>query len=860
MKAGKDVNGEETSKKGGTTDRMVETTWAFMSNQFFGDSRMRRFLSIVAIGAIVAALVFIIKPQAATSDIILLLSSSVVALIGVSITGYIFSSESLRKHTDDDYKYIYAAEKHKKNILSKLKGQFSVAVLLIVLFTVAAHFDMDEFISPFMFSVLMFFFTSFTIWSLSLDVRMMDVDAGLQIAARNILNEEWERLDKGDLIININPLEYMELAKNTGLSGNYDLTRECNVEDKHYIIRGFRGKEAQKIGERSDRDKTYLYRDMMDEFSPELALSVFEGIEKIICKIAEVSTDELHANDRKRLEAALGVGTGRKEDKGISDDIVDYYFMLAKYRDNFFIIETERAEEENIARQRIFSKHCCTGNLDADISSLSDTVSKPKHTRTGQITDYEYIYCMTPYIYVLRYELCKKLSGMDITNLNMASFDFSYGNMKKVLLNNTLLMESSFYSCNLSGANLSGCDLTDALFKYANCEDADFTHSKLSNNSFTKVVMHGAKFIGAELSNCLFPSIAGTGSNFEEASLVNCRMSRCNFPDSNFYRANIVMGNLEGTIFKDADMSKTKIASCNITDCNMYGCNFTDSTINFSTIKDTGFMISKYEDSEMSSNILIRDSFDNCQMKGVNFTGSQMFSCSFNSTQVSNCDFTKAMIMPYRIDKKVRRDYRKLIREGVVLLGKDGRHSVMADDINDFTNAFMKECLYTDAIIKYSDFTYAIMQRSIVSNTIYEYCLFSYGNLMDMYFADSRISNCLLNYTTLADTSMTSCVFRSCNFNSASMKNVTITGSSLIGCMFGNMDVKGLKIIDTTIEDTDLTGLLDNMKDVKGTIINVKLVGNNTYNGKQLPSRDYADLKDILKEVGIEIKDSEEED
>ena len=49
-------------------------------------------------------------------DVSILLSSSVVALVGVTVTGYIFSTESLRQLGDDDYKYSHCAERNRSVI------------------------------------------------------------------------------------------------------------------------------------------------------------------------------------------------------------------------------------------------------------------------------------------------------------------------------------------------------------------------------------------------------------------------------------------------------------------------------------------------------------------------------------------------------------------------------------------------------------------------------------------------------------------------------------------------------------------------------------------------------------------------
>jgi len=137
----------QDQQKASDDTKFLQKITKSLTTVLFGEDKYCKINFTIVVSIIVVIFVFWIDPQAATSDIILLLSSSTVALIGVSITGYIFSSDSLRKHADDDYKYIYAAEEHKKGILDQLKIQFAVAVIFILFFTVIAHFETQGVIS-----------------------------------------------------------------------------------------------------------------------------------------------------------------------------------------------------------------------------------------------------------------------------------------------------------------------------------------------------------------------------------------------------------------------------------------------------------------------------------------------------------------------------------------------------------------------------------------------------------------------------------------------------------------------------------------------------------------------------------------
>ncbi|MBQ3685153.1 MAG: pentapeptide repeat-containing protein [Candidatus Methanomethylophilaceae archaeon] len=755
-------------------------------------------------------------------DVSILLSSSVVALVGVTVTGYIFSTESLRQLGDDDYKYSHCAERNRSVILKKVKWQFIMAIILISLLAMIAYIDISNsgaLITVEAISAALFSF--FLIWSIILDIEMMDLNKGLDKYARILLEETAKKLS--DPVIHLNPEEYSNLVLKNGLTGIPEfMVRKPSNGVEAALIKAVRGKEAQHYAKTKSDSDVIAYRDMADEFNVESSLTVFEGIEGIICRLAGTS-GSLRNDERKTIEAVLGVGSGRKEDSGMCDDIVRYYFNISEFRDNLFVV-TKKEEEQALPARAL--------DPPADASFCSDKLylkNEVEHKgdcplSTGK-TALEYLRDATSSIYVLRYELCKKLEGRTLSNMNLSDFDFSYGILRKCILDNSILLKSSFYCCDLTGANLIGCDMTDAVMENSDCTEANLARSKIRNATFKGSRLDGIVLDGAALSNCAFPKNNGKGITLQSSSVVETLFKSCYFPDSDMSKSSLVMNSFDGCIFKDCDISHAKISSCDSKECDFYGSDFTGSTLNFTTFKRTSFMMSKFENVEMTSDILIENSFINCQMKKVNLSGTEIFSCTFNSAQMSDCDFTRTMVMTLGIPNNTKQLFEdKGTASCPITIDNNS-----PEGMNDFTNSFMNGCLFTDTILTYSDLRFAILQKCIFSHALVENCLMDNCNMMDQYIAESDFLKVSLRCATFHDSRFTKCGFLKCNFETADLSNVTVTESSFDHCIINNADLKETKLITTTWNSCDMTYIMDNLTSY---FVDITLTGNCIYNFK----------------------------
>jgi uncharacterized protein YjbI with pentapeptide repeats len=115
---------------------------------------------------------------------------------------------------------------------------------------------------------------------------------------------------------------------------------------------------------------------------------------------------------------------------------------------------------------------------------------------------------------------------------------------------------------NLSGANLSDADLSDANLRGANLSDANLRDANLRGANLSDANLRGANLRGANLS----------GANLSDADLSDANLRGANLSDANLRGANLRDANLSG-----ADLSGANLSDADLSDANLSGADLSDA-------------------------------------------------------------------------------------------------------------------------------------------------------------------------------------------------------------------------------------------------------------------------------------------
>ncbi|EGG22448.1 BTB/POZ domain-containing protein [Cavenderia fasciculata] len=140
----------------------------------------------------------------------------------------------------------------------------------------------------------------------------------------------------------------------------------------------------------------------------------------------------------------------------------------------------------------------------------------------------------------------------------------------------------------LTKLNLSGLDLSCALFEFAN----------LSKSIIKSTNVQSANFVGSNLEGCFFDSNYGIGVKFSNAKVYNATFTNNVLYETIAYNTNFNGSDLRGTKFACSDLSGSKFTNCKLEGCDFSHCDLTEvhftgstfdksSNLSCSTIKDS---------------------------------------------------------------------------------------------------------------------------------------------------------------------------------------------------------------------------------------------------------------------------------
>ena len=168
----------------------------------------------------------------------------------------------------------------------------------------------------------------------------------------------------------------------------------------------------------------------------------------------------------------------------------------------------------------------------------------------------------------------------DLLQSGQITKEYADSQMSKYeILTKILLGEITSNRADLSDANLSGTDLSEANMIGAN----------LSGTNLSDANLRGAYLRGADLSdtNLIGANLRGANlsdANLIVANLIVANLSCANLRGANLRGADLSYANLRGADLSDANLRGADLSYANLSDTNLIVANLSDVTSNFKTL------------------------------------------------------------------------------------------------------------------------------------------------------------------------------------------------------------------------------------------------------------------------------------
>lgn len=179
--------------------------------------------------------------------------------------------------------------------------------------------------------------------------------------------------------------------------------------------------------------------------------------------------------------------------------------------------------------------------------------------------------------------------GTDFTELDLNSVDFDLKN-RKVLAQGADFSHSNMQDAQFDGAVLRGCrfvgtNLSRALIRCCECQNADFSDSILEGTRFPYPEMQNVKFANLDATSCTFFGIDFSGSDISGTNFsgvvfdYSTKFNRTNATGTNFSGADLEETDFISTNLKNADFSGTNLKTAVFSKSNLEGCNFSGAVL-----------------------------------------------------------------------------------------------------------------------------------------------------------------------------------------------------------------------------------------------------------------------------------------
>ncbi|MCA0254912.1 MAG: pentapeptide repeat-containing protein, partial [Proteobacteria bacterium] len=181
----------------------------------------------------------------------------------------------------------------------------------------------------------------------------------------------------------------------------------------------------------------------------------------------------------------------------------------------------------------------------------------------------------------LSFHMQTDLSGLDLSRCNLQGACFS--------------------GANLSGAKFDGANLSNATFEGANLQEAEFIGAKARDANFhaadlTDAVIRESDFTRAYLPFSFGESAQVEKSNFRFADIRNGEWQGVRIDGSDLSYAN-----MEGVVLANADIRRTKMVCANLERAILNGCELVESDLSGAFLKEAEMRKAKIKDTSLQN-------------------------------------------------------------------------------------------------------------------------------------------------------------------------------------------------------------------------------------------------------------------
>ncbi|MCE9544880.1 MAG: pentapeptide repeat-containing protein [Planctomycetia bacterium] len=209
-----------------------------------------------------------------------------------------------------------------------------------------------------------------------------------------------------------------------------------------------------------------------------------------------------------------------------------------------------------------------------------------------------------------------RLVQLDISCANLTEADLSEARLKDVTA-----LSADLYRARLHGASLTRLVATKALF----C-DADLSFVRAPQAEFQLADLRGANLEGALLTDATFEGALLQGARFRRANLTHACLGAAILDDAEFSGADLSRADLPGAVLRVADFTGAQFAHANLTACDLEnmrlpGANFDHADMCGSLLTGSHMPSAKFRGADLQRTGLAEIEWERADLRGADLRG-----------------------------------------------------------------------------------------------------------------------------------------------------------------------------------------------------------------------------------------------
>ncbi|MEE4245468.1 MAG: pentapeptide repeat-containing protein [Kangiellaceae bacterium] len=211
------------------------------------------------------------------------------------------------------------------------------------------------------------------------------------------------------------------------------------------------------------------------------------------------------------------------------------------------------------------------------------------------------------------------MSDMELSNRDLAGYDFSHCVMSRCQIAKTNLSDASFIRARLDYASLVESNLSNA----------NLIASDLSHANFSNAVVFGAKFLTASLNQ----------TNFSFIDFVGLSLQGLNFSGAKLHGSNLAHQNLSSMDLSGADLSLADLTEATLQGSNLQKADFSQATLTDCVFQEADLRYADFTDADLTN-----ADFSSMNLKGVCFKNCDLRNASFENSKLDEANFDSAKL------------------------------------------------------------------------------------------------------------------------------------------------------------------------------------------------------------------------